>query len=189
MDVATLVLAVVGLALSMLSLGWQAATFVLSGGRANVELLLGAVRSGGGGFVTMSVQNPAREWAVSLKDQGYTHPVVAVRVRNVGRLPLTVERWSIVALLRKREVDGQLAVAVLNLLTKRQEGPAMVYPGPSVVGPPFPHRLEAGASEIWAADLADAEALLSGTKGVFSVAAKVALGDGRSYRSKHMIRA
>lgn len=187
MDVATFVLAVLGVVLSALALGWQAATFVLTGGRVRVELLVGAVRDNHG-MVTMSARNPQPDWAASLVEQGYRHPVVAVRVRNVGRLAVSVERWSIVTLLRKPQVVGPFAQAVVQL-SKREEGPEVVYPGLSLVGPDLPHRLEAGASVIWAAPFGEVNDLIAVTKNVYSVAGKVALGDGRSSRSKDMIRA
>jgi hypothetical protein len=53
MQAGTLAIAVLSLIMSGLSLGWQAATFVLTGGRVKAELLIGA--TGGAGLVTIPI--------------------------------------------------------------------------------------------------------------------------------------
>lgn len=75
--------------------GWPAATFFLTGGRVKVELRIGAMHHAGTGMVTSPVGSARPEDAVKLAQQGYTRPIVAVRVRNIGRLPVIVTGWSI----------------------------------------------------------------------------------------------
>lgn len=93
MGAASLVVAICGLVLAFLSLGWQAANYVLTGGRIRVELHVGArdLR----GIVSGRPGQLEQGWFEGLAAQGYTAPMVAVRVANVGRQPVTVERWSL----------------------------------------------------------------------------------------------
>jgi hypothetical protein len=96
LDIVTLVVAIVGLALAALSLGWQAATFVLSGSRVRVTLRRGAVRRGFGETVRVSFPEHATEREVLVaRKQGFTEDVAVAEVRNRGRLAISVEDVSI----------------------------------------------------------------------------------------------
>ena len=88
-----LAVGVCGVVLASLSLGWQAANYVLTGGRVKVRLLVGAV--GRGGIVTAPATNLSLEWLQGLAAQGFSQPIVAVNVANVGRQPVKVERWGL----------------------------------------------------------------------------------------------
>jgi hypothetical protein len=119
--VATLVIAVLGLALSVASLTWQAATFILSGSRVRAELRHGArnadvVAVGPLGSQRLSV----------LAAQGLTEEVIGIEVRNVGRLAASVD--SVEAAL-----EGGMKFAMLQ----------------STIGPPLSHRLEPQSSASW----------------------------------------
>ncbi len=62
--------------MSGLSLGWQAATYVLTGGRVKAELRVGAMNAGG--LVTMPVSSLTSDSMKALQAQGYGQPVAAV---------------------------------------------------------------------------------------------------------------
>jgi hypothetical protein len=130
---ASLVVGTCGVVLASLSLGWQAATYVLAGGRVKVRLRVGGL--GNGGMVTAPPNSLSATWWEQLAAQGYRRPIVAVTVANVGRQPVTVARWGL------------------------RSGLGMsLYPAADSIGPPLPHRLEVGESETWAVDLAPVHA-------------------------------
>ncbi|GAB7046592.1 hypothetical protein [Catenuloplanes indicus] len=80
-------------ALSAASLGWQAATYLLTGGRIRVTLELGAV--GNAGLVSAPPKLVTFRTMWSVREQGFDQPVVVVKVANIGRQPVTVQRWSL----------------------------------------------------------------------------------------------
>lgn len=124
MNTATLVIAVVGLGLSVLSLGWQAASFFLSGPRVRVHLQEGFRGMGGAVLAPPSVYtDQGRE---ALERQGFTEHILAVIVVNRGRLPATVGNWSI----------------------RFGNGAAYQNPG-DPRNPALPYRLEPFTSESW----------------------------------------
>lgn len=161
--------AVLGVVLACLSLGWQAATYVLTGGRVKVTLLVGAL--GNGGMVTGSPDKLKPDWFEQVARQGYRSPVVGVKVANVGRQPVTVAQWSVVCPLA-----GSLT------------------PVGSSIGPPLPHRLEVGESSTWAVDMHDVRTLMEATRKVIArgrpvvAFGQVELGDGRTKRSAGELR-
>ncbi|NJP34174.1 hypothetical protein [Micromonospora thermarum] len=128
MQNASLVVAICGLVLACLSLGWQAANFVLAGGRVKVELRVGA--TGSQAMLTAEPNSFKPDWLTELAQQGYRQPIAAVRVANVGRQPVTVERWGF-----------------------RHPAAGTLFPMADFIGKPLPHRLEVGQSETWAMDL------------------------------------
>src|SRR5258708_9232705 len=91
-EAATLAIAVLSLVLAALSLGWQAATFFLEGGRVRAEFRPGAM--GPGGLITLRRGAPFPvEDAQMAASHGFTPPLVAAEVRNVGRLPVPATSW------------------------------------------------------------------------------------------------
>lgn len=120
-EVATLIIAVLGLALSVASLTWQAATFVLSGSRVRADLKHGAANAAGA-----LTGPPGSSPLMSLVAQGFTEEVLGIEVRNLGRLAATVDR-----------VQAALAGGMkLDLLH-------------DVAGPQLPHRLEPQSAASW----------------------------------------
>jgi hypothetical protein len=81
-DPATTVIAALGLVCALASLAWQAWTFSRSGSRVVVEIRSGLM--GPSGFVT-APGTTARNQLEQLRAQGFTTPIVAVRVSNIGR--------------------------------------------------------------------------------------------------------
>jgi hypothetical protein len=139
MSVASFVLGICGVVLASLSLGWQAASYVLAGGRVKVRLRVGGL--GNGGMVTATPDSLRANWWEHLAAQGYRRPIVAVTVANVGRLPVTVARWGL------------------------KSGLGMsLYPVADSIGPRLPHRLEAGESETWAVDMAPVQAFIQAAR-------------------------
>jgi hypothetical protein len=139
-DWITPVVAIVGLGLALLSLGWQAATFALSGSRVRAEIKRGA--SGGGNAII----GPAEVWTTrtvaSLATQGLTTEVLAVSVRNVGRLAVTVDEVAVVFSNRGRYLP----------------------PEGSKGNPPVPWRLEPGSSKTWYAEAIQPRAYLAAAR-------------------------
>jgi hypothetical protein len=82
-EVGTLVVAVLGLLLSIVSLIWQAATYVLSGSRVRAELKYGSRNA------DVVVSGPAgwRRFAA----QGLDEEVIGIEVRNVGRMAASID--------------------------------------------------------------------------------------------------
>lgn len=161
--------AILAVVLACLSLGWQAATYVLTGGRVKVTLLVGAM--GNGGMVTGSPDKLKPGWFDGVAEQGYRSPVVAVKVANVGRQPVTVTRWSVVCPLA-----GSLT------------------PVANSIGPPLPHRLEVGESATWAVDMHSVHTFMEATRKVVArgrqvvAFGQVELGDGRTKKSSEKLR-
>lgn len=190
MEIATLFIAVAGVLLSALSLGWQAATHVLTGGRAQIGLRIGAIHHTGRGMLTARPESLGRECYEQCAQQGYTRPVICVQVRSVGRMPITVERWGIVASTRSE--GGSL---LSRVEAERTRGQGMEFlPVADSIGPPLPHRLEAGgASETWAIDGESVSALVAATAGAFKlpsvvIRGKVELGSGRTLVTAESMR-
>jgi hypothetical protein len=126
--VATLVIAVLGVVLSVASLTWQAATFILSGSRVRADLKHGARNAAG---VVHGSPRSMQQQLPSLAAQGFTEEVIGIEVHNVGRLAATVDR-----------VSAALAGGMkYNFLS-------------DVVGPSLPHRLEPQSSASWFAPAA-----------------------------------
>src|SRR5215471_18795961 len=78
-------------------------------------------------MVTAAPENMRGTAMQRLAAQGYTQPIIAVEVRNVGRMAVTVQRWSI----------------------KHTRGVSFA-PFGAQIGPELPYRLEPGAAETWA---------------------------------------
>src|SRR5436190_18529957 len=96
MELATLVVAAFGVFLGALSLGWLMANHLLLASRVDVELRVGAMPPAGMRLISGPLRSMTAASMVRLAQLGYTRPVVAVRVRNVGRAPATVMQWSMV---------------------------------------------------------------------------------------------
>jgi hypothetical protein len=112
MEMTALVIAVVAVALSALSLGWQAATFFLSGPRVR------SVYTADG--------------LAALERMGYTQHVLVIEAVNVGRLPASVNNWSL------------------------RFGNGVIYQNPrDPHNYPLPYRLESHTSAAWTAPVED----------------------------------
>jgi hypothetical protein len=156
-----LVVAIVGLALAVASLAWQAATFVLSGSRVRVELLPGATGRG------MLITHTAETWTPAnismLAKQGMTEEVLAVEARNVGRMAATIQK-----------MQAKLANGVGLEPTTHPHAP-------------LPFRLEAGSSEKWWVQAADVRTAIAASGLASSkVHIEVSLGTGKIRRTTRM---
>lgn len=91
---AALVVAVIAVVLAAVSLLWQAAAYFLSGPRIKVSLDEG-LRGPGGGVISAPPSAYTEKGREKLVADGYTERIVAVVVRNVGRMPTTIRMWSL----------------------------------------------------------------------------------------------
>ncbi len=85
----TLVIAVVGLVLSVASLGWQMVRHRLEQPRLTVQLL--RAWAGAGSLVSGP---PKSDMSGYMHSQGMTLDLLAARVRNTGRYPITIRDAS-----------------------------------------------------------------------------------------------
>jgi hypothetical protein len=164
----TLIVAILALVISVSSLTWQIVLYVLGGSRVRTELRIGALGPGG------AVHGPpdARMNPAQLAEQGYNQPILAVQVRNAGRLAVSVTKWDVVF----------------------DNGGAVSHPRWDVNDAfPLPYRLEPGDEAVWFCSAAPVNAAIkafaSSSRPVRLVRARVGLGTGKSVTSKNSMPA
>lgn len=160
------VIAVLGLVLALLSLGWQVVTYIWSGSRVHVDtrfgiylssMLPGLMKSNQPTFLTDAL-------VTATGAQGFPGIMVIAVIQNVGRLPVTIQEcmWQ----------------------TKLDKFGAIDHP----LGTPLPHRLEPGAQCLSVVDLATAIAVLDAPLRDKTVGRQVwpvvQLGNGRHRKGK-----
>jgi hypothetical protein len=181
-SLAALIIAIAGLVLAGMSLGWQIAAWNLTGGRVRVTLKHGAMT--GAMAITRAIgQDGALATPADLRldpGSGATE-VLAVDVRNVGRMPVTIERFG-AELLQPR--NGSLLSMLLP-----QRGALSLIPVADAIGRPMPHRMEPGTAETWYVRMHEVRALVYSAQAINpggrSVAMFVELGNGRKVRTRH----
>ena len=94
MVLAALIVAVVAAAVSLVSLGWQVASFILSGPRIRVALRE-AFRNPMTGKLIVTTASAIVGGVAKLDELGYSQHVLLVRVTNHGRSATTVEGWTL----------------------------------------------------------------------------------------------
>jgi hypothetical protein len=133
-EVATLVIAVIGVFLAGLSLAWQAATFLLTAPRVKVSL-----REGFRGPLGIMLGPPSlytEAGRAVMEQQGYIEHVLAIEAINHGRFPATVKDWSV------------------------RFGNGAAYGNPAdPLNPELPYRLDPFNSAIWYAPVEHLQAL------------------------------
>jgi hypothetical protein len=164
-DIATTIIAAFGLAFAVISLAWQAWSFRQQGSRVRAEIRSGM--RGPQGYATRAGAVPS-EQLDRLREQGFTTPVIAVRVINAGR--------------------G--ATSVVSVDISYAGGFTFSNPG---VGPNLPHRLEGEHEETWHFEgqqvTAVADALAATHLGGRTMRASVAIaGRQKPILSKNEIR-
>ena len=163
MQVATLVIAVVGLGLAALSLGWQLATFFLTGPRVKVDLHEG-FKSASGELMTGAASIYTNEGRAALERLGYTEHVLAIEAINTGRLAATVNGWSI------------------------EFGNGALYENPSdMLNPKLPYRLEPHTSQLWCAPVENLRAVEWKDPNATTVRGVVRLAGRRRVRSRNAL--
>jgi hypothetical protein len=163
----TLVVAILALTVSTSTLTWQIVQFILGSSRVSAELRYGA--HNGSGAMTMPVGSSPPNFD-QLKSQGWTELVLAVQVRNSGRLAVSVTNWTIAF----------------------DNGGSFTVPSWSVNGhAPIPYRLEPGSEQTWLCPLADVMAAASAfdvtDKPTRHLRARAALGNGKIATSKNRL--
>lgn len=88
-DLLTLGIAVFGAVTGAASLAWAIASHILSGGRVKVELLAGWASAGD------LFTGPLTKDTIRPDPADDFEPMLAVRASNTGRLPVSVEGWSV----------------------------------------------------------------------------------------------
>lgn len=149
---------------------WAVYSWILTGGRAKVDVTTGLRHFAGSQFAEF----PPRKGRVAddgvpteYESQGFTMPLVLVRVRNKGRLEVTIEGV---------ELRSPTGVAYKTI-----GGPEM--------GPRFPHTVGAGKSEVFGYEKAAVDAFAAAVRGTFRqrhvvIHAVVDLGTGKRVMSK-----
>lgn len=166
LDIITLILASVGVALAALSLGWQAATFVLSGSRVRATLRLGALRRELGQVARMTGPlDMTVEAGASMVAQGFTEPVLVAEVRNRGRLTVSV--------------DDVTAMTKDGWGFSRAADPD---------NPTLPYRLEPGEKQTWHVELRPLQLLVNQDGKSRDARMHVSLGTGKVIRTKSSFR-
>jgi hypothetical protein len=106
-----------------------------------------------------------RKTIETFRGEGYTNRVVGVNARNVGRLPVTVDAISVVI----------------------QPTDVVYKPLKAALGPPLPHRVEAGSNEQWAVESwivwASAIPEFADGRGGESFVIRVVLGNGKVHET------
>lgn len=161
-DVITLSIAVAGFGLALLSVGWQAATFFLSGSRVRVSLQRGA--DGRGQRLLMPADGWGDRQRANAAAQGLTDEVVGIEVRNAGRLAINVD--SVAA-----KFGPKLGMAYMQ----------PDWPGNEAL----PFRLEPGSSQSWAVPLVPIRAAIAAVGWTESeLLMSAGLGNGKIVRTK-----
>lgn len=169
MDFAALLVAVVGLAVAALSLGWQIASWLLSAGRVRPRLRHG-ILTPGGLFSALVTESGAPADLASITEQGFIgSEVLAVQVANIGRGPVTVERFEVVL----------------------RGGKVSFVPHGDAIGPALPTRMEPGTSETWMVKMETVRAFVHAsqvlTPGRRRVGMTVELATGQKRSTRHAI--
>ncbi len=164
MDVATLIFAVFGLVLAVLSLAWQAVTWRLSGSRVQVDMLVGATNGSKDGTVVVDAR--WRAGVEQFEDLGMHHRLLAIRIRNTGRA----------------------ATSLVSYHAALDTGPRIGAVGVPAGPPLLPHRLEAESEVLYYLDF---DQLLHALAGLHnseqrpkSVRMQAVLGSGKTVSSK-----
>lgn len=91
-DLATTILAGLGVVLALLSLAWQAWSFKRAGSRVSVVMRSG-VRSATGAMTAPG--SPTSDTLEQVRAHGYNEPVLAIDVRNAGRGPTSIVKLDL----------------------------------------------------------------------------------------------
>jgi len=166
---ATLVVAIVGLVLSVAGLVWQAASFHLTGPRVRVELQVGLLLPGGSARVPVSAI-----WRDSLRhvqQQQGGQPIVGFVIRNIGRGPTTITSYT-------AKADNGMGYGLTS-----------APPGTE----PLPHRIEAHSMAFYYIDMLGVAAAAAAYGSVKDMPrrfhAQVELGSGKTVTSAQTLDA
>lgn len=170
MEIATFVIACLGLLLAVVSAAWQVFAWTFDGRRVRLRLVHGAI--GPAGAVTGPVGRDGRPRDLSrVRAEGFVgEEVIGVSVTNVGRAAVRIDRYG------AEVVRGGVALR----------------PVADSLGPDLPYRLPPGETETWFVKARDARALLDAINGVRRGASReirmsVELGTGDVRRTRRVI--
>ncbi len=123
LDITTLIVAICAAVVAATALGWQIASWLMSGVRAEVEVSKGGKSKYSGEYTTVEPSTPRETFS-------YPIPLVVVDIRNTGRLPVSVIGWSF-------RLPGGV-----------KQGDLI-----EVMGPKLPHRLDVAENARWGVEL------------------------------------
>jgi hypothetical protein len=112
-------------------------------GRIKVKLKVGALADNRSATVTAPPSKAGANYMANLAAQGFSHPIVAVEVVNVGGQPVTIKHWSLSYPL----------------------GPSLGFPG-GAIGPALPHRMDVGETAEWVVDAAEVRNFMEASMGL-----------------------
>jgi hypothetical protein len=170
-DAATLLIAALSLVLAALSLGWQVAQWLLSGGRAKATLMRG-VWQGSGAYVGPVTKSGTFELE-QFRRQGIDGPaVVGIQVTNRGGALVMVE----------------------NVAMCPRGGVMRFVPVGERLGPDLPYRLEPGSNASWYMTADHATRLAESSRKVLhenvtGVDMTAHLGTGKTIKTPETLRA
>ncbi|WP_329553667.1 hypothetical protein [Streptomyces sp. NBC_00696] len=141
----SLVLSIIALCVGIANLTWQLALFLLNGPRISVQMKIGAV--GRGGMASTPVENVQHleQQLLSLREQGFGEPVLAIEVVNTGRL----------------------GVELLSYGAELSSGISFAPVGEAITETPMPYFLEPHRQATWAMPLSSAVRVVEATKAAF----------------------
>lgn len=139
-QVATAVVAGLAFLLAVVSLGWQIASWRMSGPRVSVRLLVGGLRGTTHASVTVRADKDWRANLTEFRNEGMT-PLVGVEVVNSGRAATSV-------------------TGVQGALDSGQRFGTLDNP----LGKPLPHRLDSHDSGVWFLPLSDATEIIDAVR-------------------------
>ena len=160
---AALLVAVVGLLVAALSLGWQVSSWLLEGGRVRVRLLHGLAGPHGAAVGVVRRDHSPHNLSSTIAPGMDDVEVIGVAVTNVGRSTVRIDGFS-----------ATLKGSPFSIRPIRG----------TLIGRELPHRLESGETERWYLPLSELEALATAIGGVAGrraarlVVADVELGSG-----------
>jgi hypothetical protein len=155
----TLIIATIGLALSVASVTWQAATFFLSGSRVKVSLRRGVRHRDG--VAHWPAENAPPHAVGDVEDE-----LLGIQVVNHGRMAAYVTGWSAVF----------------------ENGTGYLDPGMDI-NPTITHRLEPGSREIWWASVRNLRGVIYASNvESMRVWMAVDLGTGKGVRTKTSVK-
>ncbi|RBM16595.1 phosphoribosylamine--glycine ligase [Prauserella sp. PE36] len=163
MTLTAFVTGLAGLVLAAMSLGWQIASWLLSGGRVKAKLRHGVIGWNGTAAVVGDVQRDGKPNDIApVRAQGGNGPeVLALEVANVGRAAVTITSYE-------ARLKG----------TGTAFGPIRDH-----MGPQLPHRLQPGERATWYIEMQSVRALVHAgqviAKGAREVDMAVTLGTGK----------
>ncbi len=182
----TLALAVIGTALGLLNTGVMLWQWNRSGPTVNVELLAGWQVSGNG-----IASFPASSFSENHAPSDAVQAVVVVQVTDSGRSAIDVREWWVnvgsakLGMVARADPEAMKALVQLDPMALASNLDAYLL---NEHNEPCPYRLNSHATKSWVMPMERIAEIVTATVGQApALSASVALGDGRTKRSKEQV--